>query len=267
MTGTYSSVAQAEVRISNARAHQYGFVTHTVESEYQHGETEIRVLLPDKIETGKRYPVLYLLPVEAGDGLKWGDAQREAKQIDLTNKYGVICVYPTFSHLPWYVDHPSDPQIRQETYFLKVVLPFIERNYPARGERSGRYLLGFSKSGWGAYSLLLRHPDIFAKSAAWDAPLMLQQGRYGLETIAGTQSNMEKYRITDLLKLQANEVSSSKRFVLLGYGNFREPTQQAHELMNSLKIPHEYADGPQRKHDWNTGWVAEAAALLFPAGH
>ena len=48
----------------------------------------------------------------------------------------------------------------------------IEQHYPARADRDGRLLVGFSKSGWGAYSLLLRHPDRFGKAAAWDAPLM-----------------------------------------------------------------------------------------------
>ena len=39
-------------------------------------------------------------------------------------KHKAIFVAPTFSHLPWYADHPSDASIRQETYFLKVVVPF-----------------------------------------------------------------------------------------------------------------------------------------------
>ena len=41
-------------------------------------------------------------------------------------------VAPTFSHLPWYADHPTKPEIRQETYFLKVVVPFIDKTYPVR---------------------------------------------------------------------------------------------------------------------------------------
>ena len=33
--------------------------------------------------------------------------------------------------------------------------------------------------------------------------------------------------------------------------------------MTKLKIEHDYRDGPARKHDWHSGWVAEAAELLF----
>jgi hypothetical protein len=36
----------------------------------------------------------------------------------------------------------------------------------------------------------------------------------------------------------------------------------AHDLMDRLKIAHEYRDGPSRKHDWHSGWVAEAVEFL-----
>ncbi len=111
---------------------------------------------------------------------------KEVKKLDLHNKIGVIFVVPTFSHLPWYADHPTKPEVRQETYFVKVVVPFIDKTYPVKAEAAGRLLLGFSKSGWGAWSLLLRHPDLFSKAAAWDAPLMMDKpGKYGSGDIFG----------------------------------------------------------------------------------
>ena len=109
--------------------------------------------------------------------------------------------------MPWYADHPSDPEVRQESYFLKVVVPFVEQRVPGPADRDGRLLVGFSKSGWGAYSLLLRHPDHFGKAAAWDAPLMEQRpARFGMGPIFGTQENFEQYRITTLLDRQAPDL-------------------------------------------------------------
>lgn len=251
-------------RITEARKDEHGFLRHEVESEFQAGQTEIRVLLPDQLRA--EHKILFVLPVEAGDGRRWGDAQAEIKKLDLANKHGLICVYPTFSHLPWYVDHPTDKTIRQETYFLRVVVPFVEQKYPAARMRDGRLLLGFSKSGWGAWSLLLRHPDVFGKAAAWDAPLAMDRGHYGMETISGTPENFERYRIFNLLKQAAPGLGAEKRLALLGYDNFREQTQRTEELLLSLKIPHTYRDGPQRKHHWNTGWVAAAVECLLAPG-
>jgi enterochelin esterase-like enzyme len=147
-----------------------------------------------------------------------------------------------------------------------VVVPFIERTYPVRAEAGGRLLLGFSKSGWGAFSLLLRHPGVFSKAAAWDAPLMLTRpDRFGMGAIFGTQENFEQYQITRLLEGQAGRLQKEKRLILLGYGNFRDQHQRAHALMADLKIAHEHRDGPARAHDWHSGWVAEAAGLLLAA--
>ncbi|MFO0965046.1 MAG: alpha/beta hydrolase-fold protein [Gemmataceae bacterium] len=258
--------APPAVEVSPARKDEHGILVHEVRSPYQSGTTQIRVLLPDRLEKGKKYRVVYLLPVEAGRESRYGDGLLEAKKRDLHNRFQVIFVAPTFSHLPWYADHPTDKSIRQETYFLEVVLAFIERTYPVEATPVGRLLLGFSKSGWGAFSLLLRHPDRFGKAAAWDAPLMMTRpDRFGSGPIFGTQENFEKYQIPALLERQVKTLGKGKRLILTGYGSFRAHHRQTQELMMKLGIPHEYRDGPPRKHDWHSGWVEEALALLLEA--
>jgi S-formylglutathione hydrolase FrmB len=183
------------VTVSEARTDANGFLVHEVQSPYQAGKTEIRILLPDKVEKDKRDPVVYVLPVEAGKESRYGDGLVEVKKNDLHNKLRAVFVAPTFSHLPWYANHPMKADISQETYFVTVVVPFIEKTYPVRAEASGRLLLGFSKSGWGAFSLLLRHPDLFGKAAAWGAPLMMEQpNRFGMGDVFGTQENFENYQ-------------------------------------------------------------------------
>lgn len=240
-----------------------GVLTHAVQSDCQRGQTAIQVLLPDRIDPARRYSVLYVLPVEAGTEDRYGRGLDEVRKQGLHNRHGLICVLPTFSHLPWYADHPSDPAIRQETYFLKVVLPFVERHYPVRPGPDGRLLLGFSKSGYGAFSLLLRHPDVFGKAAAWDAPLNQQRpDRFGMGPIFGSQENFENYRITKLLEERAGEVKGAKRLALVGYANFGPDHRAAHDLMTRLGIPHEYRDERLARHHWDAGWLPEAVRWL-----
>jgi S-formylglutathione hydrolase FrmB len=249
--------------VSEAKTDDNGFLIHEAKSPYQAGTTLIRVLPPDKPEKGKAYPVVYVLPVERGTESRYGDGLKEAKKLDLHNTLKVVFVAPTFSHLPWYADHPTDKESRQESYLLKVVIPFVEKTYPVRTAASGRLLLGFSKSGWGAYTLLLRHPDVFGKAAAWDAPLMMDRpGKYGSGDVFGTEANFAGYHVAKLLEAGAEKRGKGERLILLGYGSFRADHQNAHALMDKLKIAHVYRDGPQRKHDWHSGWVKEAAELL-----
>jgi S-formylglutathione hydrolase FrmB len=249
--------------ISSATRDEHGFLVHEVESPYQAGKTQIRVLKPDSLQPGKQYPVVYVLPVEANNESRWGNGLVEVKMHDLHNKHQLIFVAPTFSHLPWYADHPTNLLIRQESYFLKVVVPYVESEYPALAAPRGRWLLGFSKSGWGAWSLLLRHPEVFGRAAAFDAPLMMDQlGKYGSTEIFGTQENFERYEIPGRMSTQASTLAKAEHFVLIGVGNFKEHHEEIHALMLKLQIPHRYRDNLLRKHDWHSGWVAEAVEWL-----
>jgi S-formylglutathione hydrolase FrmB len=258
--------AGEELTISSGQADPAGFLVHTVRSSYQAGETRIRVLLPNPLKPAGRYVVLYVLPVEAGDGVIYKDGLLEAQKSNLHNQYQLICVAPTFADLPWYADHPTNGKIRQESYFLQGIVPFIDRTYPTLACREGRLLVGFSKSGCGAFSLLLRNPHVFGKAAAWDAPLMLEKPNYGGGTIYGTQENFANYQISALLRQHAAQLQDEVRLVHFGYGNFREHHQAAHRLMDELKIPHQYRDGPKRTHDWASGWLPEAVQMLSSSG-
>ncbi len=255
----FPALVHAQVE-PKARVDANGFLSHAVASEYQGDGAEIKVLLPDRLDKDKRYPVIYVLPVEAKNGSQYGSGLAEIKKHDLHNKFGVICVMPIFSHLPWFGDHPNDAKIRQETYLLKVVLPFIEKHYPAS---MIRWLLGFSKSGWGAFSLLLRHPDVFAKAVAWDAPVMMAKpNKYGMDGIFGTQENFEKYQIAKLLESRAKTLGKEPRLLLLGYASFREHHVEAHKLMDRLEIAHAYRDEKTTPHTWHSGWVADGVKWL-----
>ncbi|MDP6721437.1 MAG: hypothetical protein QGF59_22405 [Pirellulaceae bacterium] len=244
-----------------------GVVVHQVTSPFQAGTTSVQVLVPDAANRSKQLRVLYLLPVEALDGRRWGDALEEVRKHRLHTKYQLLCVYPTFSHLPWYADHPGDSEIQQERYLLEVVMPFVEQNYHDDLETQAgqpiRLLVGFSKSGWGAFGLILRHSELFQRAAAWDAPLMQEQpDQFGMGPIFGSCENFRRYQISALLANPAATFLKSPRLIHLGYGNFREHHRRAEQLMNDNKVQHIYQDGPQRRHHWNSGWLEGAIDLL-----
>lgn len=241
-----------------------GFIEHLVQSPFQAGTTRYRVLPPDRLVSGRKYPVVYVLPVEARDERRYGDGLIEVRRHDLHNEHQAFFVAPSFSQLPWFADHPTDPEIRQESYLLRTILPFVERNYPVERSREGRLLLGFSKSGWGAWTLLLRNPDVFGRAAGWDAPFQMEwPSKYGSADIFRTSENFEKYRIAPLLRARATELQGAPRLYHAGYGNFRTHHNQTRDLLADLQVPSEYRDGPLRKHDWHSGWVSDAVVWLL----
>jgi len=252
--------SQPEFQVRGPEAQADGVVLYRLTSPYQRGETLVRVLAPKELDPPETRRILFVLPVEAGTGTRWGDPVRAAKAAGVVERLGFVAVFPTFSHLPWYCDHPTDPTRRQESYVLKVLVPLAERLVPHKASR--RALVGFSKSGWGAFGLLLRNPEVFAAAAAWDAPLTMARPLFGMDEIAGTLANFERHRIARLLRERADGVRGARRLVVQGYDSFRKETQAAHALMAGLGIPHEYADGPRRKHHWESGWFEGAVNAL-----
>ena len=244
-----------------------GFQVYGVESEYQRTETKIRVLLPSVFDPGREYPVVYVLPVEAGDGTRYGDGLGTIYNLGLQTRYDAIFVAPTFSDKPWYADHVSNRQIWQETHFRSIVVPFVELAYPASTEAEDRLLLGFSKSGWGSFSMLLRHPDEFGRAFAFDSPLGLSNPNFDeFNKIVGTQANFENYHVMDLIRDQSPLLrTQGPRLFMMGYyfDFTRRDMDAADRLMTSLGIPHGYLPGPQRSHRWDSGWVGQAVATLL----
>ncbi len=238
-----------------------GVVHIKITSSAQSKPVEVRILVPSTLPAGDERRFLYVLPVEKAGDSKYGDGLAEARRLKLHEKYGMIVVAPGFAELPWYADHPTNAKRRDESHLLEAVLPLVEKRYPSKKPR--RLLLGFSKSGWGAWSLLLRHPDLFEAAAAWDAPLMKEKpDQFGMDGAFATQENFEGYRLTKLLREKAEMLRGRKRLAHFGYGGFRDHHQRMQALLEELRVPVEYKDGPERKHVWESGWVEEAAAAL-----
>ncbi|MFO0867400.1 MAG: alpha/beta hydrolase-fold protein [Pirellulales bacterium] len=253
-------------RIAAARITEDGLRVHAVESPLQSAATEIRVLSSPDITAAAPAPVVYVLPVEAARESRYGDGLREIQERGLATRFRAHFVAPTFARLPWYADHPRQADGQQERYFVQVVVPFIERTYPVRAGRAGRLLLGFSKSGWGAWSLLLRHPEMFERAVAWDAPLMLDRpGPYGSGEIFGDDATFRRYELSARLRSEADRWrgTGAARLLHCGYDNFRNEHLRMEQLLTELQIHRQFRDGPRRKHDWHSGWVAEALEMLL----
>lgn len=244
-------------------------ITYEIKSEYQGSSTHIRVLLPDNFDKCKQYKVLYILPtVPHKFDFWWNSGILEAVKYNIQNKYDVICIYPTFERMPWYGDNPDDPNTRQESHFMKFVVPWVDEHFPTIKKAEGRYLLGISKSGCGAFTLLLRYPDIFGKAVAWDAPLFYDDvtkvKEAETEEVFGSNENFKDYYLPNLLKDKAEQFREGPiRFILMGYGFCKTDMEKSHLLMQSLGIPHIYDNIRGRKHQWQSGWFPEAAKYLF----
>ena len=216
-----------------------GVDVYAVTSPFLSGVNRVEVLVPDCMVEGHKYRTLYVLPVEDSTGREYGDGLAEVRKADAQNRYGLICVTMTFDSIPWYGSHATNPAIRHEDYIRQVVVPLIESRHPTTGNSRDRLLLGFSKSGWGAISLLLRDPDFFGAACSWDAPLMMteKEAKYASAGHFGTPEKMADYVPMTLAKRKsAVFASGDPRITILGDDHYATETVAFHEHL--LKAGH-----------------------------
>ena len=234
-----------------------GIEIWVVTSDYQEKPCNLHVLLLDKFDKAKRYRALYILPAL---GPNETEGIREAKKLDLANKHNIICVAPDFTRMPWYADLPGNPKVRYDSYLPDVIVPFIDRTYPTVAKPEGRLLVGFSKSGIGAVSLLLRHPDVFGRAGAWDAPLMENHTRP--EFFGPQEHFLKNYHIPTLLNRRLEMLKGKPaRLAIAGHG--WGGVEPAHKLMEQLGIPHYYSGLPRSEHEWKSGWLGPLVGVLM----
>ncbi len=255
----------------NLAAFGQGSVHQRIASPYQSDSTNIRILLPEKMKEGKKYKVLYVLPVRPFDTRPFGDGLLEIQKYNYHNKYDVICVAPEFTSIPWIADNDSIADKQNESHFIKTVIPFVEQNFPAQKNTEGRLLIGFSKSGVGAFTLLLRHPDLFAKAAGWDIGNDIDTGfmlpdkkKREIRSRYGSDSNFENYRISSLIKSNGSKLGPQTRLFLYNSVSSREKAcVELHQIMVDYRINHRCLYEPARIHRWDSGWMPEAVRFLM----
>lgn len=254
--------------VRDAQPSTPGTESWTVQSPYQKSPNKIEVLLPKTMALGKRYPVVYCLPVNAGTTGDWGHPLTEVQKDHLADRYQAIFVTPAYERLPWFGDNPARRDCQQNNYFLQVVLPLIEKNYPVLAEPAGRHLIGFSKSALGALSLFLRNPELFASIAVfenwWGVPNEEQWRKWGFAECYGTRANFDLYDPQNLIKEKAALLANgdTRITVLCGGPDARLGVEGLWSLLLAKKVPHRKIQDLSWGHTWTSGWLPHAVTGL-----
>ncbi|MFF4014801.1 alpha/beta hydrolase [Streptomyces sp. NPDC001843] len=125
----------------------------------------VRLILPTDFatQTGRTYPVLYLLHGAHDDYTSW---TRETDVEAFTEGRNLIVAMPDGGPTGIPTDWLSGPDY--ETFQLKEVPALLARNYRASGVRA---VAGVSTGGYGAMAHAARHPGVFAAAASYSGIL------------------------------------------------------------------------------------------------
>lgn len=134
------------------------------------------VVLPDRFDAAKRYPVLYLLHGKDETHAHWAEAGTGAVHRIARGFPGII-VMPDqrdgFS-VDWYNGgRGGDPAWM--SHWFEQLIPRVHARYPIRAGRRWHAIAGASMGGYGAMILANQRPDYFGSVAAYSAPLDVQR--------------------------------------------------------------------------------------------
>ena len=230
------------------------------------GPLDVRILRPTNPSPGVAHNFLFVLPVQNGtENRSYGNGLNLLQSLNAQNQYNLTIVEPSFAVVPWYADQADDPAIAYETFMNSQLVPWVRSTFASTSHEQN-WLIGFSKSGYGAIDLVLKHPTTFALAAAWDFPAdMSRYDQYGDSANYGTDANFQShYRLTSAFvgarKAPFTEVD---RIWLSGYNTFRPDMADFDAMLTSLGMLHTFTKRSFRAHTWGAGWLPEALAALY----
>ena len=268
-------VVEAGLAVTNQRRDSNGVIWYDTTSSYNGpGATVLRVLRPTNPAPGMPHRFLFVLPVIVGVDLKdeFGDGLEELRKANVHNEYNAHIIAPSFQSAPWYADHDSNPDRRYETFIVRDLVPWVRANLSTTGQEE-HWLVGFSKSGFGAVTLLFRNPTVFDAAVAWDLPAdQSHTGVWGMLDNYGTESNFQNnYRLTaDLISACKEPFRTAPRLWLSqdyvtyrGASTFRDQMLAFTRRLRDHGVQFMLGRRAKRIHTWASGWLPHAIADLY----
>lgn len=206
------------------------------------------VMVPDTYKKSKKaFPVVYLLHGYSGNYASWAkDFKELGRQVD---QFGFIVVGVDGNYSSWYFDSPIDPSFKYETYVVKELVPFIDKQFRTIADRKARAISGLSMGGHGALYLSFKHQDVFGAAGSMSGGVDFRPFpenwdiKKRLVTYAEHPENWNKNTVTNMLDLVKD--NQLKLIIDCGVDDFfMTVNRELHVKMLTQKINHDYIERP-----------------------
>jgi putative tributyrin esterase len=157
----------------------------------------------------------------------------------------------------WYTNAASPAGLAYEDDLIKDVVGLVDRTFPVKAGRSGRAIGGLSMGGYGAIKLALKHHETFASANSHSGalafarrdPVNARELSPEFTAIFGDHpkgSDNDPFALVERIdhgRIPAMRIDCGADDFLL------EDNRSFHKHLESMKIPHEYAEFPGT-HEW-----------------
>ena len=269
-----------------------GFVKEkqVIKSTILNKEVHYSIFLPSDYYTSERaYPVTYLLHGygDADDGwIQFGEVNRLADDAIKVGKIPPMIIVTPDGFTSFYIN-TADGKLNYEDFFIKELIPHIEKTYKVKAERKYRGIAGLSMGGYGALMYALKYPNLFVAAAPLSAAVWtdndiinLDEGMFnGLFGNSMGKNLKGKDRLTPawlsnsplaiIEKKTKEELSAVRYWIDCGDDDFLTiGNAQLHIALTNKNVPHEFRmrDGAHNWTYWRTG-IIDALSFIGDSFH
>lgn len=247
-------IAAASICGANAKGvHQTD--TIVIPTDLLESPMKVCVTLPKQVldnpESGKRYPVLYLLNGYTGNYSNYVKLGGNIDSLATVNEMIVVCPDGRDS---WYWDSPLNPKMQMESFFIKDLVPAIDARFPTKADASQRAISGLSMGGQGAMFLAIRHPDVFSAAGSMSGGLDIRPfpNNWKMKESIGTiEQNRDEWEWRTIYNL-VDSLQPGTLDIIFDCGTedfFHTVNANLHQKLVEKKIAHDYISRPGN-HSW-----------------
>ena len=256
-----------------------------IKSTILNREVNYTIYLPsDYYTSDRKYPVTYLLHGygDADDGwVQFGEINRLADGAIKDGKIPPMIIVTPDGFKSFYIN-AADGSLNYEDFFIKELIPHIEKTYHVKAEKRFRAIAGLSMGGYGSLLYALKYPNLFVAAAPLSAAVWtdndiinLQEGMYntlfgnsigknlkGKDRLNAAWLNNSALGIIE--KKSVEELSAVKYWIDCGDDDFLTiGNAELHIALTNKKVPHEFRmrDGAHNWTYWRTG-VIDALSFI-----
>jgi enterochelin esterase-like enzyme len=269
-----------------------GFVKEkqVIKSVLLNREVHYSIFLPSDYYTSERaYPVTYLLHGygDADDGwIQFGEVNRLADDAIKAGKIPPMIIVTPDGFTSFYIN-AADGSFNYEDFFIKELIPNIEKTYKVKAEKRFRGIAGLSMGGYGSLLYALKYPNLFAAAAPLSAAVWtdkdiinLNENMFnGLFDNSMGKNLKGKDRLTAawlsnsplglIEKKTLEELSSVRYWIDCGDDDFLTiGNAELHIALTKKNVPHEFRmkDGAHNWTYWRTG-IIDALSFIGDSFH
>jgi enterochelin esterase-like enzyme len=224
------------------------------------GDVSYLVYLPPGYEQETAsYPVIYWL--HGLNGNQRGGATVFVPHVDAAIREGSLppCIVVTVNGMvnSFYCDWDND-KLPMESVIIKDLIPHIDKTYRTIARREGRLIEGYSMGGFGAAHLGFKYPEVFG-TVVIDAGALIGENVFQGPNLAPIfqqifANDQGRFRTENPIQLVTKNTDQlrGKTNIRIGCGEkdgLLPRNRELHELLDQLKIEHQYEVVPEVAHN------------------